>query len=158
MKCAKFLLVTMTVLFMRSTYAEDSITLGPARPGVVHMRPVPARCNEYISKAQVIFREIKAVPSSHRWVVVCSLDAWNYALHKAGAWGRTNTALTYENNDLTLINGAVFEEEQEFYRQVIYHEAGHVICACGNEKKADAEARRIIAATNDGSNSRAVGQ
>src|SRR4051812_30523894 len=147
MKSATCLLITLVALFAPgSSYGADSIPLGPARPGVVHSRPVPARCNEYISKAQVISREIKSVPTSHRWIVVCSLDAWNYALHKAGAWGRTNTALTYENNSLTLINGAVFEESPEFYRHVMYHEAGHVVCSCSSEKKAETEAQRLILA------------
>jgi hypothetical protein len=159
MSTALFSLIALLVLSIpASTYAADSIPLGPARPGVVHMRPVPARCNEYITKAQVILRELKSMPGSHRWVIVCSLDTWNYALHKAGAWGRTNTALTYENNSLTLINGAVFEEQPAFYRQVIYHEAGHVICACSSEKKAGTEARRLIVAANEPSSPQTSGQ
>jgi hypothetical protein len=160
MKSAMCWTIVLAVLCNSAlTYAADSIPLGPARPGVVHIRPVPARCNEYIAKAQLIIAELKSTPTSHRWVVVCSLDAWNYALQKAGAWGRTNTAVTYENNSLTIINGAIFEEQPEFYRHVIYHEAGHVICACSSEKKADNEARLLmLAAAKELSTPPAFGQ
>jgi hypothetical protein len=137
------LLLVVILQFLASSSAADSIPLGPARPGVVHARPDSARCNEYISKAQKVIAELPAGARNHHWVVVCSLDTWNYALHKAGAWGRTNTAFTNDSGKTTFINGAVFDEAEEFYRQTLHHEAGHVICACSNEERANSEAGRL---------------
>jgi hypothetical protein len=125
---------------------EDSIPLGSARPGVVHTRPDPARCNDYIAKAQTVISDLPPTAKGHHWVVVCSLDTWSYALRRAGAWGRTNTAFTNYKTKTTFINGAVFEEPEQFYRQTVYHEAGHVLCACSNEKRANLEAGRLLVA------------
>ncbi len=149
MNLSSLLLVSLIVLNSPAfSHAEDSIPLGPAHPGIVSTRPDPARCNQYVSKLQSVIAGLPPSAQKHRWVVVCSLDPWNYALHKAGAWGRTNTAFTNVSGKTTFINGAVFEEPEHFYRQTIYHEAGHVICACGNEARANQEAGRLFSAAS----------
>jgi hypothetical protein len=125
------------------SYSADSIPLGPARPGVVRTHPDPARCNDYVSKALTVISDLPPAAQGHHWVVVCSLDTWNYALQNAGAWGRTNTAFTNEKTKTTFINGAVFEEPEQFYRQTVYHEAGHVICSCNDEQRASGSATAI---------------
>jgi hypothetical protein len=135
--------VTTAILMVLIGHAEDSLPLGPARPGVVHTHANPARCSEYIAMAQKVIQQFPSIPSSHQWVVVCSLDSWNFALRKAGGWGRTNSAFTNVDNDITLMNGAIFEEDERFYKQTILHEAGHVKCRCEDETKANTAARHL---------------
>lgn len=145
---APFLIVlsfAFPIRVLASSPADDSLPLGPVRPGVVHVRPNPANCSEYIAKAQATVNLVPQIPVAHKWIVVCSLDSWNTALRKAGVWGRTNTAFTTGDTTLTLINGAVFEESPAFYRRVIFHEAGHVLCHCSNERRAEDEGKRIEA-------------
>jgi hypothetical protein len=159
MNLSTSLVLLLVVLhFPASSYAADSIPLGPAHPGVVHTRPDPARCNEYISKAQSVISDLPPSARNHRWVIVCSLDTWNYALHKAGAWGRTNTAFTNDSSKTTFINGAVFDEQEQFYRQTVYHEAGHIICRCSNEQRANLEAGRLLIAPSNASNPPVLGE
>lgn len=159
MKAPALLSLVFPIIFILSlrSSAADSIPLGRARPGIVSHRADPAKCSQYTAAAQRAIDSLPSVPKDHRWIVVCSHETWNVAVRKAKAWGRTNTAFTNPEANITFINGAVFEEPEPFYRHVIAHELGHIRCQCSDELAANAAAHNIEDST-PGTEQPTVGQ
>ena len=90
-----------------------------------------------------LIADLQAVRYPHDWtiIVACNDIVWQRLQRKADAQ-RTNTAFTYTQHGITVLNGLMYLEmpygtDHPAPRRVLKHELGHIICGCGDEARAD---------------------
>jgi Zn-dependent peptidase ImmA (M78 family) len=78
-------------------------------------------------------------------VVVCNVRTWD-GLRIRYDVIRTNAAFTFRNERITIVNAAMFDYAVSLAQAqfVLAHEAGHIICKCDDEARADAEAMKLL--------------
>jgi len=92
-----------------------------------------------------LIADLNAIRFPSDWTVVlaCTPVVWNHLQIKADARG-TLTAFTNLDGRVTVVNGAIYLEQLPLHgtthrtpRTVLQHERGHILCRCGDERKAD---------------------
>jgi hypothetical protein len=86
-------------------------------------------------------------PANWQVVVVCTPQAWQHYRAMFGAEA-TQSAFTIRSHRITIVNAAMYDEKPESQsRFILAHEAGHLICNCDDEDKADKEAEKLLRGT-----------
>jgi hypothetical protein len=91
-----------------------------------------------------LIADLHVVRYPHDWtiVVACNDIVWQRLQRKADVQ-RTNTAFTYIQHGITVLNGLMYLEiplrgtDHRTPRLVLKHELGHIICGCDDEERAD---------------------
>ena len=92
-----------------------------------------------------LIADLQAVRYPHDWIIVvaCNDIVWQRLQRKADAQG-TDTAFTYLEHGITVLNGLMYLEMPPLRgsvhaspRLVLKHEYGHILCKCRDEIMAD---------------------
>ncbi len=101
-----------------------------------------ADCEFATRPLQADLRQV-SFPGNWTLLVACNFIAWQNLRRRADAL-QTNTAFTNLPGHLTVLNGAIYREMPPLKgshfltpASVLKHELGHIICACGDEARAN---------------------
>jgi Zn-dependent protease with chaperone function len=107
------------------------------------IHPMPTTC----PAVQRALAEVNSFPHPDNWrvVVVCSPATWAELKLISPALERTDYAFTLRTLRVTFINSQAYDWVPESQmRFVVAHEAGHLVCGCDDEDRADREARKML--------------
>ena len=77
-------------------------------------------------------------------IVVCNVPTWDKLRVRYDVM-RTDSAFTFRDEQITIVNAAMFDRVPLAQAQfVLAHEAGHIICKCDDEARADVEAMKLL--------------
>jgi hypothetical protein len=102
----------------------------------------PAQCDTLTGQ---LITKLKGIGYPQNWtiVVACTRSAWDQLRSRANAL-HTITAFTNLEQRLTVINGEILRRpfplpgtSHKNARDILRHEHGHILCACGDELRAD---------------------
>lgn len=110
---------------------------------------LPLTGEDLVSKATLervrqIAISLKGAPQGWKMVVASKMD-WQRVQSQVPATNRTATAFTLRSLNLTVLNGDYAASASPWeLKWTIAHEAGHLLCDCDSEEKANLIARGLL--------------